>query len=497
MMTSSPSGGWKRESKKVTMKRSVKVTCQAVIFLLLATAGPVAGEGLDDVLSGFDEITAEEEKPSGSSMDDVLSGFDDPEEKQSDVKETVHRIIPEWLELGGRISLSAAVNFAHDAPEDGAADFRGLSMLRTTVALYSEASFGGWQLKVSGHGFYDAAYALQDRGAFSDDLLDLYEDEIEFDDVYLIGSLGAKVDIKTGRQVVVWGKSDNVRVTDILNPLDNRVPGLVDVKNRRLPVTMTKLDYYVGDWNLSGIVLHEVRFDKNPVFNSDFFPGTAPLPPEDTPDVSLDNQQYALALNGIFSGWDLSLYGAWVFDARAHLVRDATGFLYREHSRISMAGFTTNIAAGNWLLKGEAAWFDGLEYSNLPDDELSRLDVMAGIEYTGFSETLLTLEIVNRHLFDFDDRLEGFPDLAQEDSLQTVATLVRDFANDTVQLKIILSVFGAHGEDGAFERFQLDYDLTDNVNVTGGVMLYQSADTGVFSEIGDNDRLFLELTYEF
>jgi hypothetical protein len=479
------------------MKHAVKVTCQAVLFLMLAISAPVAGQGLDDVLSGFDEITTEEEKLSGNSMDDVLSGFDDPEEKQSDVKKTDHRIIPEWLELGGSIGLSAAVNFAHDAPEEGAADFRGLSMLRTTVALYSEASFGEWQLKISGHGFYDAAYSLQDRGEYSDDLLDLYEDEIEFDDVYLIGSLGSKVDIKTGRQIVVWGKSDNVRVTDILNPLDNRVPGLVDVKNRRLPVTMTKLDYYIGDWNLSGIVLHEVRFDKNPVFNSDFFPGMAPLPPEDTPDVSLDNQQYALALNGIFSGWDLSLYGAWVFDARAHLVRDALGRPYLEHSRIAMAGFTSNIAVGNWLLKGEAAWFDGLEYANLPGDELSRLDIMAGIEYTGFSETLLSLEMVNRHLFDFDDRLEAFPDLAQEDSLQTVATLVRDFANDTIQFKMLLSIFGSHGEDGALERFQLDYDLTDSVTVTGGVILYQSADEGVFSEIGDNDRLFLELTYEF
>ena len=468
-----------------------------ILFLLLTAALPVAGQELDDVLSGFDEKPGEQEKPPGNEMDDVLSGFDAPEEKQSDEKSVDKRLIPEWLELGGSIGISASVNFAHDAPEVDEADFRGLSMLRTTVALYSEATFGGWQLKISGHGFYDAAYSLQDRGDYTDDLLDLYEQEVEFDDVYLIGSLASKIDIKTGRQVVVWGKSDNVRVTDILNPLDNRVPGLVDIKNRRLPVTMTKLDYYIGDWNLSTIMLHEVRFDKNPVFNSDFFPGKAPLPPEDKPNFSLDNQQYALALNGIFSGWDLSLYGAWVFDARAHLVRDATGYLYREHSRVFMAGLTSNIAMGNWLLKGEAAWFDGLEYGNLPGDELSRLDVMAGIEYTGFSETLLSLEVVNRHLFDFDDRLEAFPDLAQEDSLQTVATMVRDFANDTIQIKTILSFFGSHGEDGAFERFQLDYDLTDNVTVTGGVILYQSADAGVFSEIGDNDRLFLELIYEF
>jgi hypothetical protein len=272
---------------------------------------------------------------------------------------------------------------------------------------------------------------------------------------------------------------------------------MVDIKNRRLPVAMTKLDYYTGPWNLSGIVIHEVRFDKNPVYNSDFYPGKGPLPPEEDPDFSFDNQQYALALNGIFSGWDLSLYGAWVFDSRAHITEDLNGTLYREHSRVFMAGTTANIAFGNWLIKGEGAWFDGLEFATVEDEKFSRLDLMAGVEYLGFSETALSLEIVNRHLVDFEERLSLSPDIAQEDSIQTVVKLIRDFSNDTIQMKIILSIFGAHGEDGAFERFQLDYDLTDSVRMTGGVIFYQSGDEGALSSIEDNDRVFFELIYEF
>ena len=162
-----------------------------------------------------------------------------------------------------------------------------------------------------------------------------------------------------------------------------------------------------------------------------------------------------------------------------------------------MGGATSNIALGNWLLKGEAAWFDGLEYANLLDQEVSRLEVMGGIEYMGFSETVLSLEVVNRHLFDFDEQLTLAPDIAQENTMQTVAKLVRDFANDTIQLKILLSIFGGHGEDGMFERFQLDYDFTDAVTLTGGVIFYQSGDQGAFSEIEDNDRAFFELSYEF
>ncbi len=484
------------------MKHVLKRICFFLFCLLLwdLQSDLASGQELDDVLSGFDTETVEQEKekkPAAGDMDDLLSGFDEPVAVQLEKDTPDDRIIPEWMQLTGSIGLAGSVNFAHDAPQENEADFRGLSMLRTTVALSSEMRLGGWQAKISGHGFYDAAYSIQGREQYTGQLLDRYEQELEFDDVYLAGSLTPAIDLKTGRQIVVWGKSDNVRVTDILNPLDNRLPGMVDIKNRRLPVTMTKLDYYSGDWNLGGIMIHEVRFSKNPVYNSDFFPGNRALPPEEKPGWSLDNQQYALALNGIFSGWDLSLYGAWVFDDRAHIVQDMDGSFFREHSRVFMGGATSNVALGNWLLKGEAAWFDGLEYANLLDQEVSRLDVMAGIEYMGFSETVLSLEIVNRHLVDFDEQLALAPDIAQEDTMQTVAKLVRDFANDTIQLKILLSIFGGHGEDGMFERFQLDYAFTDAVTLIGGVIFYQSGDQGALSGIEDNDRAFFELSYEF
>ncbi len=370
-------------------------------------------------------------------------------------------------------------------------------MLRTTGALGGDFSFGSWRARASGHVFYDGAYSIQGRDQYSDRLLDEYEQELEFDELYLAGSLSSSLDLKIGRQVVVWGKADNLRVTDILNPLDNRLPGMVDIKYKRLPVTMTKLDYYTGPWNLSGIVINEIRFDKTPVYNSDFYPGDAPMPPEKKPtNFAFDSQQYGLAVNGIFSGWDLSLYQAWVYDNRAHVTMDA-GKPVRMHNRVSMTGLTANIAFGNWLFKGEAAWWQDLEYGALPEQDFDRVDLMAGIEYTGFSETMLSLEFVNRHIMDFDDRLALSPDFSQQDLQQTALMFSRDFVNDTIQLKILCAIFGAHGEDGAFERFQLEYDLNDHVTLTGGVIFYQSSDQGAFSDIEDNDRLFFEYSYAF
>jgi len=41
------------------------------------------------------------------------------------------------------------------------------------------------------------------------------------------------------------------------------------------------------------------------------------------------------------------------------------------------------------------------------------------------------------------------------------------------------------------------YDLTDNLELTGGVILYQSGDLARFRRVGDNDRLSLSIKYSF
>lgn len=458
--------------------------------------GTLAANPLEDVLSGFDTETESSPDIIPGDDSDILAGFDDPT-KNTQTEELSAAILPDWLKLSGEFSLTSSWNYAQEAPADTQVDYRDLSMLRTTASLTADIRHDTWRARISGHSFYDGSYSLQGREQYSAKLLDEYEQELEFDEVYFSTSLLDSLDLKIGRQVVVWGKADNVRVTDILNPLDNRIPGMVDIKYRRLPVTMTRLDYFTGQWSMNALLLNEVRFDKTPVFNSDFFPGEGPRPPEKTPaDFSINNQQYALAINGIFSGWDLSLYQAWVFDNRPHLSQE-TGQPELLHNRVSMTGFTSNMAFGNWLFKAEGAWWQGLEFATVSGTDFSRIDVMAGIEYTGFSETIFSLESVNRHIVHFDDRLRQAPDYSQQNEQQTVFMASRDFLNDTLNVKLLCSLFGGHGEDGGFERLQLSYDLNDHSTITGGSILYQSGEQYAFSTIGNNDRFFLEYSFSF
>jgi len=456
---------------------------------------PVGSSDLDDVLKGFDDKP--DSKKGSSDLDEVLNGFD---EDKSAAEEAVEKGVkkPSFLDLNGSISLGASYGYAHEAPNPGQADYRGLSRLRPDLHLDLDIKvFKNWKALVSGRTFFDVAYEINGRDQYRKEVLDEYEKEAEFQEVYIQGPLLKNLDLKVGRQIVVWGNSDNIRVVDVLNPLDNREPGLVDIEDLRLPATMSKLDYYFGKWNLSGIAVHEIRFNKNPVFGSEFFPFETPLPEEKKPDSTFENTEYAMALNGVFSGWDISFYWARFFNDQSHMERISLFQFEQHHSRLSMVGTAIDIALGNWLLKSETAYLKGMEFFALPGEKKSRIDVIAGIEYSGFTNTTISLEAVNRHIEDFDPALENPPDSAKEDAFQGVLRYSADFLHDTLQVVVLLSVLGVDKEDGAFERFSVEYDVTDAFSVKAGLVAYQSGDNTLFGHIGDKDRLFLEAKYYF
>ena len=499
-------------------KNTVYISLLILIFIFCQMTGGVFAQeeaGLEEVLSGFEDnqksdenfqevMEGFEDEAQSEKMkeemgeEEILEGFDEESaEILAPVPETEY--LPDFLNLDGYFKLGSSYNMYHHQAEGTDTDWHGLSRLRAELMLELDAKFSeSWQARVAGHGFFDFAYRIQGRDKFTQEVLDENEDELELGEVWLLGSITDQLDLKAGRQIVVWGKSDNIRVTDVLNPLDLREPGLTDLENLRLPVAMTKLDYFLWGLNLSGMVIHEIRYNKDPAFGSDFFPAAEALPTTETPDTGfdIDNTQFALALHGIFHGWDASLYGAYFYDDTPHLDEDSSGNEKLKHARLKMVGGAFNIAKGNWLFKTESAFFEGIQFFNSGKD-YKRIDALAGLEYSGFTDTTLSFELADRHILNFDSRIKAAPDFAEEDRWISALRLTRTFLNETLTLTALAQTFGLTGDDGAFQRFTAEYDLTDAIEITGGVVFYQSGDLIRFREVSENDRLYLEFKYNF
>lgn len=433
-------------------------------------------------------------------LDDILGGFDD-EKQDITIKTTTYS--DRFWRVAGSISLSPSYNINHDGPEEGGPDYRGLTRFRLKADLELDLDLPkSWQIFVRGSGFYDFAYRLKDRDDFNDDILDEYESEIELRETYLQGTLLPNLDVKLGRQIVNWSRADNIRVLDVLNPLDMREPGMVDIEDLRLPAAMSRLDYLLGKWTLTGIAIHEIRMTKEPVPGSEFYPQVIALP-EKEPETKLKNTEFGAALSGynLLRGVDASFHFARVFNDQFHVGVDQTGNLERQYALITMIGGSVAVVKESWLFKIELAYFDDLKFLvptgllQFGTVEKSRIDALAGIEYSGFTNVTISVDAVNRHLLDYDDALEI--NQVDEDDFQWMIMYQQDFKREMLHLAIVGSLLGLEGEKGASERVSLEYDWSDYLSMMGGVVLYQGGDNPLYEEAEDNDRLYLEVKYSF
>ena len=461
------------------------------ISLVFSVSTLYAQADLEDDLAGFDTIgekVTEEFSELDGFEDDTLLTLED----QKELKEK-----PSRIKLSGDLAFKTAYSIK-EHKVDGV-DYRGFNQAQTSLYVQLDTKLNdNFKLRMSTDLFYDAIYDLHPNTNYNDDILDAYKTQVRLDDVYIQGSLLNNLDIKLGRQIVIWGKSDSIRITDVINPLDNRLPGLTDIEDLRLPTTMLKLDYYVGDWEISAMAIGESRImieapARSEFFNVDALFSGAPNPflELEEPDNSVDNMQYAFAANGIFSGWDLSFYAADVLDQKWHIENNK-----RVVSKVKMAGSALNIAYGNWLLKTEAAYLNGIRYNSTIDSK-NRLDLLVGFDYMGFRDATISVEVSNRHIYDYEIQMQSGMDYVDQDEMQTALRYTKNFLNDTLDISVLLSMFGSSWENGGFSRLWFEYDIMDALNTEFGYVEYIGGDKPFLEINKDNDRLFASLKYSF
>lgn len=444
----------------------------------------------NDDMAGFDDDTTNETSASTEDMD----GFDDTSTSSAtDASISSEDKVTEPVEviagLTGKFTEQVAFSLYNDTPHSN------ISSVKSSLSLDYEHKFeNGWRVKTNVKAYYDAIYDIKGTDKFSSQERKQLQSEVELFDAYLEGSITDTLDFKVGRQVIVWGRSDTIRVTDILNPLDNRRPGMVDIEDLRLPVAMAKFDYFIGNWRVTPIAILEQRFSKNPPFGSIF----NPIPFVAPANESYNDVTYALSVGAEFSGWDVNFYAAEVRNDEGQLklptLTQPQPLI--AHDKIKMAGAALNVLSGSWLFKTELAYFDGLKYTTTGDKEFSRTDLLLGVEYNGIPDTLISYDIVTRNMSSYDARLitEAIP--LKKHDYQHAFRVTSDFMNSTVTANYLISLYGEKLNEGGFQRAWVKYEVMDGVNMNVGVVDYIGGST-LFDSIKKNDMIFTDISYSF
>lgn len=474
----------------------------------LAPAPLVAEDDLDDLMGGFDDGFDES----------ALEGLDDgPPEWLAALPGG--ELLYEHVDLSGSVASGLVYSYIdHSVPHfDQPGRFSSFGKLRRLdldfflqldIELPNE-----WTIRAEGLGWYDFAYRIMGRSDYGGQVLDVYEWQVDTGEVYVAGPITSNLDITIGRKIVNWGRSDTFRVVDVVNPLDNKEPGLVDIEDLRRPKAMVKLDAVSGPWSGQLLVVPERRYDRQPPPGSDFFPN---IPAGFSPRFPIDGRSefdgtpgIAAKFDGRFSGWDFSLYGAWVDETSRVIDFEPPTGIRAESNRFGMAGAAGNFTRGPWLLKAELAYLTQIRVLRIKpnppmafppftlfNDDKDRIDAMVGVEYYGPDSLTIAVEVVTRQILNYPGR-QGVPDLSTQSNFETGLRITRPFLRERLDLTALAVILGERAQDGTILRFSAEYEITDDWKAEGGWLVFVGGPDRALGSFDDNDRLYAELKYSF
>ena len=324
--------------------------------------------------------------------------------------------------------------------------------------------------------------------------------------------------ITIGKQQVVWGTADGLRVVDVVSPFSVREFLLEDFDEARIPLWMVNYIHSIGsDTDLQLLLIPDMTFNDFPDGDGDdapeyvitsprFQPGfPVDVPPNlagvtnlglQRPAESLKNGDAGLRLSTRMDSVDLTFNYLYQYDDNPvpyRRVNTSTGQpileFWQEYERTHLLGSTLSTDLSSTLvlryeiglLHGRRVLRENLNNDNgvLNTDELS---YVLGLDWSGISDTMLSVQLFQSVLKD------DAPDLVRDKVDSTITFNVNSrFFNDTLTLEL-MALHNLNDHDDLF-RPSVTYALQDGVNVWLGADIFTGTETGVFGQFGETDRV--------
>jgi hypothetical protein len=322
------------------------------------------------------------------------------------------------------------------------------------------------------------------------------------------------LDIRFGKQVIAWGKADEINPTDILNP--QNLTNVTEEKNiRKIGLLMLKMDWKFYDFVLEGIWKPEFESMQLPPSDSQwaFFtiPGSAALPLPSYPTNKLKNTEWALKLSrtvsmfdfsiSYFDGWDNIFTPTFAYNPTTHQMQLDQLVFHR--TKMFGADLTGSIhSIGVW---GEFAYFrtEDTEGKN-SFIKNPYIQYVVGADYTFGFNIKANVQYFQQYVTKIDNDAEDKSENAIISKLG-IGLPLEQAASLRIEKK-----FGA-GEVHRVELFGL-YDIKhrgimlqpklslspqDAFTVEIGTIIFEGKSQSIFGRFDKNDQFYFKCTYSF
>ncbi len=423
------------------------------------------------------------------------------------------------------------------------------SMTKIKNILYLEAQYvlsDTIQFNAAGWGYYDHVYDLfsyqtisarlerEDKEplVFIEDLKENKDSSVVALRELYVDLFLDDVDIRLGKQYVVWGVLEGNRVTDEINPLDFRELTTPDLLDYRIPLWTAKVDYYRDEATYQFLWIPELKFHKPAPGGSEwellqdvegtYYPKSYTLANSEfgfrmTTDQLFDSE---IALSYFYTWDDYP-----VMFRRMEVIKDTDPDFFATYSRMSLWGATILKPIGSAILKGELAYapnkYFGIQNTTDGNNdgfldqsgEFKKAHVRWGLgvdfNYKGME---FSPAIVQWIIFAYDSPI------IQDEFETTISLYLRKPLAKGRRLFELLAIYSPNYKE-SYIRPKLTFLMSDSFQFTAGFDLFQgkksqfgvgvggNAQSGnlvaleqrarFFGNFNENDRFFIEFKHSF
>ena len=327
------------------------------------------------------------------------------------------------------------------------------------------------------------------------------------------------MDLRLGRQMIIWGKADGVFITDIISPKDLSEFLLRDFDEVRTGITSLKADYYLGNNTFEFVWIPKftptIMPDESSIWSrqlSFILPTTTDYSKSEVPST-LENSEVFLKFSGMSSLIDFEIMAGtmWDDDPTMHISPvmeqgnpQPIGFtLTPQHHRLTLGGGSFSTEINGIVFRSEGAYYTGKKFAalnavGLPIDLIGKdyLQYLIGIDFN-FGDARLSSQFIQRKIMDHNDSIV----LGETDNMMTFM-VNRTLIRETLTLQLFGYV-GLSNED-ALIRPTITYDFADGFEILAGAnVFYRHNDSTspdineMFGYYDDNDMVYLKVKYSF
>ena len=307
--------------------------------------------------------------------------------------------------------------------------------------------------------------------------------------------------LRIGRQIVSWGKADDIQITDIISPKDESGAIATDYNESRLGIDAVRLSilldqaqfdaYFIPFFTPSILPLSKGNPLRSHLF-PDSYDGITINSPKDYTDFErpknrFSNSEYALRASVYTSIADLSLYGFYGWEDTPFIryvptlndesdedldIKDIS--VTGKYKRTTMIGADAAIPAGDFVFRLEVAFFPRRHFQTTSDFQIRQMMnggkasssllkyqtlSLAGFDWTPSEGWTITAQYISDFVCNHDNDIDRKNYLHQA-TLSIEKTLLNETLTISASGAMDLRAFSTTSE------LEIDYKLSDAITLS-------------------------------